>query len=432
MVQARDAEADTGSYRPRVIDAELDGLIVGLPAIAIEGAKGVGKTATACRRATTIHDLDDSNEREIVAADPGMILKSRPPVLIDEWQRVPDTWNQVRRAVDRGLEPGHFLLTGSNSTSGLALHSGAGRIVSLRMRPMALTERLDVPTGVSLGNLLTGERPPVTGRTEIGLETYVDEILRSGFPGIRELAPQFRQAQLDSYLMRIVDRDFPELGHTPRNPSALRRWMTAYAAATSTATSFEKIRAAAESGEGQMPSRRATAPYRDALERLWILDPVPGWKPTRNQIARLTEPAKHQMADPALAARLLGATASGLLKGQSPGPSVPRDGSLLGALFESLVTLSVRVYAARARVGHLRTYAGEREIDLVLERDDGRVAAIEVKLARTIKDDHVRNLHWLQEQLGEDLLDAAVISTGPAAYRRPDGIAVIPAALLGP
>jgi len=111
-----------------------------------------------------------------------------------------------------------------------------------------------------------------------------------------------------------------------------------------------------------------------------------------------------------------------------------RDGPLAGALFESLVTLSVKVYAqaAEARVSHLRTKAGEHEVDLIVGREDQRVVALEVKLTSAVSDHDVRHLVWLREQIGDDLLDAAVVTTGPYAYRRPDGIAVIPAALLGP
>jgi uncharacterized protein len=144
---------------------------------------------------------------------------------------------------------------------------------------------------------------------------------------------------------------------------------------------------------------------------------------------------KRQLVDPALAARLLGVGAGALLE-QEPAPAapaIPRDGTLLGALFESLVTIDVRVYAqaAEARVGHLRTAGGEHEVDLIVERADRRVLAIEVKLAATVSDHDLRHLKWLSERLGDDLVDAIVITTGSAAYRRADGIGVVPAALLG-
>lgn len=422
------------SYRRRVIDDELDEVMPSLPAIALEGPKGVGKTATALQRAATVHRLDERAERSVLAADPSRLLDGRPPVLIDEWQYLPESWDLVRRAVDEGAAAGRFLLTGSASPGDGPTHSGAGRIVTMRMRPMTLFERgLETPT-VGLRALLSGDQPAISGHTDVRLEHYVSEIVASGFPGLRGMSGRPLRAQLDGYLQRIAERDFDEAGHRVRNPAALRRWMTAYAAASSTTASFETIRDAATGGHGDKPARSTTVPFRDVLERLWIVDPVRAWLPTRSHIRRLSAPPKHQLADPTLAARLLGLDADALLDASPAGPPVPRDGTLLGALFESLVTLDLRVYAqaGEARVGHLRTAGGEHEIDLVVERSDGRVVAVEVKLARTIGDGDVRNLRWLRERIGADLLDAVVITTGPAAYRRRDGIAVVPAALLGP
>ena len=210
--------------------------------------------------------------------------------------------------------------------------------------------------------------------------------------------------------------------------------MEAYAAATATTATYETIRDAATSGQGDKPAKTTTLPYRDILQRLWILEPLSAWLPTKNQLSRLSKPPKHHLADPALAARLIGADADALLKGQNVGPPVPRDGLLLGHLFESLVTLCVRVYAqqAEARIYHLRTRGGRHEVDLIIERSDHRVVAMEVKLGTTVDDEDVKHLRWLQDQLGNELLDSVVIYTGTTAYRRQDDIAVIPAALLGP
>jgi hypothetical protein len=416
-----------------VVDEELGELVGALPAVAIVGAKGVGKTATASRRAATVHALDDPVQRAVAVADPSRLLDAEAPILIDEWQHMPEVWDLVRRAVDAGADPGRFLLTGSSSPAGVETHSGAGRIVNVRMHPLALSERAVERPSVSLRKLLEGERPPVSGRTGMRVEDYVEEILRSGFPGLRGFTGRPLRAQLDGYLDRIIDRDFPDLGHPIRNPAALRRWMTAYAAASSTTASFETIRDAATGGEGDKPAKTTAQPYRDVLERLWVVAPVPAWTPTRNRIRRLSSPPKHQLADPALAARLLGLDANALLSGGEAGPPIPRDGTLLGALFESLCTLSVRVYAqaSEARVSHLRTSGGEHEVDLIIEREDGRVLAIEVKLARDISDEDLHHLKWLSERLGDSLLDAMVLTTGEQAYRRPDGVAVVPASLLG-
>ena len=231
-----------------------------------------------------------------------------------------------------------------------------------------------------------------------------------------------------------MDRDIDEVGSNIRNRAAVKRWMRAYGAATATTTTLNKIGDAANSGDVDHPTRKTIAAYRDALERLYILDPVPGWLPTNAHLNELATTPKHHLVDPALAVTLLGLDGDALLGGDDRDAHQFRDGPFLGALFESLVTLSVRVYAqaAEARISHFRTHRGQHEVDLIVERRDGRVVSIEVKLAQTVTDDDVRHLLWLRERIGTELLDAAVITTGHHAYRRPDGIAVIPAALLGP
>jgi predicted AAA+ superfamily ATPase len=427
-------------YKTRVIDAELDELLQSLPAVALEGPKGVGKSETCQRRARTKFRLDELAQRAIAEADPANVLTAPRPVLIDEWQFVPAIWDAVRRAVDADHSANQFLLAGPAAPANAPTHSGAARIITVRMRPLSIAEReVSTPT-VSLQSLLLGERPAIAGQTDIGLREYAHEICRSGFPGIRHLTGRALRAQLDGYLQLIVDRDFAEQGYVVRRPDALRRWLTAFAAATATCTTFEKIRTAATSGEGNTPTKPTSNNYRAILEQLWILDSVPGWLPSRNQLARLTQSPKHHLADPALAARLLGVDERALLEGTTAAQATasvvatPRDGALMGQLFESLVTLSVRVYAqhAEARVRHLRTRDGRQEIDLIVERDDQKVLAIEVKLSATVTDADVKHLLWLREQLGDDVLDLVIITTGTHCYRRKDGVAVIPAALLGP
>ena len=426
----------TGYWR-RLVDDELDALAE-LPAICLEGPRAVGKTTTLLRRAASRFDLDDASVRETVSADPLRVVEAPPPVAVDEWQRLPAVWDLVRRAVDADQSPGRFLLAGSAPPASLPTHSGAGRIVGLRMRPLALAERRDndlwtAPT-VSLGALLGGQRPDVGGRTEARLADYVEEVLKSGFPATRRLPPRARRDALGGYIDRIVERDIAESGRDIRNPSALRRWLAAYAAASGTTASFEKIRDAATGGQGEKPSRKATTPYLDTLERLYVVDPLAAWAPTRNPLARLTAGPKHFLADPALAAQILRVDAGMLLEGKTNGPAIPRDGTMLGALFESLAALSLRVYAqlSEASVGHLRQWGGTREVDFVVTARDGRVVAVEAKLAQVVRDHDVRHLRWLQQEIGDQLADAAVITTGPEAYRRSDGIAVVPAALLGP
>ncbi len=425
-------------YGPRIVDARIEKLFGELPAISLEGARGVGKTTTARQRAATFLALDDAPVLEVLQADPRLVATYPPPVVIDEWQRLPAVFDAVRRAVDEDRSAGRFLICGSASPKRPPTHTGAGRIVTLRMRPLSLCERWDAPVfsepTVSLSDLLTGTRPPIGGRTEARLADYAAEITASGFPGLRGLSAQACSEALHGYIDRIIDRDFPEAGHDLRNPSALRRWLTAYAAATATTASYERIRDAATGGHGDKPSRSATAPYIDTLERLHILEPLPGWSPTHNPLAKLTSGPKHHLVDPALAVALLGIDTAALLRGEQPTRPAGAGRALLGGLFESLVALNLRTYAqaARASVHHMRKRAGEREIDFIVSSRDGRALALEAKLSGSVSDRDVGHLHWLRRELGDDMLDAAVVTTGPQAYRRRDGIAVIPAALLGP
>jgi predicted AAA+ superfamily ATPase len=190
---------------------------------------------------------------------------------------------------------------------------------------------------------------------------------------------------------------------------------------------------AATPGEPDKPAKTTTMAYRDVLASLWLLDPIPAWIPGRNHLDRLGQAPKHMLADPALAARLLGLDASALLRGEQGNRQLVQ-GSILGGLFEHLVALSVLTYAdaAQARVSHMRIHDGAQEVDLIIARPDGRVLAVEVKLANRVDDADVLHLHWLREKIGADLIDTAVVNTGPDAYRRRDGVAVIPLALLGP
>jgi uncharacterized protein len=418
-------------YVRRVVDAELDVLLPDLPAILLDGPKAVGKTATALQRARTVHRLHEPAVRAIAEADPRLVLAAPYPVLLDEWQRVPALWDAVKTATDDDLAGGRFLLTGSLPSGGT--HSGAGRIASLRVRPLTLPERGASTATVSIAAMFASEAA-LRGSSALGLADYTDLILASGFPGMQHLRGRALQTQLDGYLQRIVDADVREAGLTVRRPSTMMAWLRAYAAATATATAWDGIRDAASAGQDTKPAKTTTIPYVDVLTRLRILDELPAWSTSRNHLRRLAQGPKHHLADPALAARLVGATRGKLLRGTGEALT-PHDGTFLGQLFESLATLSVRVFAGTvpAQVSHLRVQNGRHEVDLVVEREEDRkVVAFEVKLSPTVDDRDVRHLLWLKAELGDDLADCAVLTTGSTAYRRPDGVGVIPLALLGP
>lgn len=411
-------------YLRRALDDLLDEVFPDISAIAIEGAKAVGKTETARRRVQRVLELDDPHTVATLRAGVD-VLDDTEAILIDEWQHYPPVWDQVRRAVDRHRNLA-VLLTGSATPQpGTTSHSGAGRIATLTMRPMSLTERGVAPGGIDIAALMAGESK-ITGRCPLKLCDYAEEICASGFPGLRGIRPASLGLQLDSYLARIIDRDLPEEGISIRRPQTLRAWLTAYAAATATTASYSTILDAATAGENPKPNRTTTQTYRDLLSRIWVLDPVPGWTPSLAPLARLKAGPKHHLLDPAIAAKLLNLSPAKLLSG------TPGSGEFLGRLFESLVTLCVRVRAAVTglHVSHLRTRNGDHEVDLIVENDAGEVIGIEVKLTRHLEDRDVRHLHWLGERLSTRLVDKVVITAGEYAYRRDDGVAVIPLGLL--
>ena len=299
---------------------------------------------------------------------------------------------------------------------------------------MAFAERGIESPSVSLSELLTGAKPQIQGVSAVTPADYVDEILASGFPGIRDLPDRLRTSQIEGYLTRIVDRELPDNGIQVRRPAALHRWLSAYAAATSSTATYTTILDAATPGEPDKVSRSTADAYREHLERIFVLDPVPAWIPVFNPLKKLSASPKHHLVDPALAAHLVGVSKAGLLGGD--GHVLPGGASTwLGALFESLVTQSVRVYAeaAQARTYHLRTResSSPREIDLIVEGQDRRVVALEVKLSPLVTDKDVRHLLWLRGRLGDRVADLVVVTPGDMAYRRPDGVAVVPLSLIG-
>ena len=422
------------NYSRRIIDNTLDELIPYLPAIALEGARGVGKTATANKRSETTIDLSVPSNRVALKDNPALVLQVPHPVFIDEWQLEPNVWNTVRRAVDDGATGGKFLLAGSALIGPDAqIHSGAGRIISLQMRPMSLYERNVCETKISLQKLMNGETQNIDSVSNFELSDYVDEILKSGFPAIRDLPDHPRQIQLDGYINRLIERELLENGIRVRRPLQLKSWLTAYAAATSSSATYTKILDSAMPGEGNKPARQTVSIYTDTLRRMFIIDPLEAWIPQFSPLKRLTYSQKHHLVDPALSARLVGVNKIDLLsgKGVAIDPSV---GTWLGALFESLATQSIRIYAQSfgASLGHFRTKDSIHEIDLIVEGQNRKILAIEIKVSQSVEDSDTKHLHWLSAQIGPRLIEKVIINTGKYAYRRNDGVVVIPLSLLGP
>lgn len=280
---------------------------------------------------------------------------------------------------------------------------------------------------ITLEQLLTGSfTADMYHETDFRQEDYLEEIIRSGFPDINRLDLEDVYDRLDTYLQRILQTDLDETGYQVQSPETLRGWLTAYAAFTGTDASYQEILDCATPQQPNKPSRATTSRYREALARLWILDPVQHISlPGKTITSRLKQGVVHHLVDPALAARLLNYDLEQL--------NSPETGQMRGRLFESFAGLSIKAAATRVRanVGHLRTAAGRHEIDYVVQARGNKYVALEVKLAYTVKDEDVQHLLWFKEELGAACKALVVLCTGPRAYIRKDGVIVLPLALFG-
>ena len=210
----------------RLIEPYLKKLMIDFPAIAIDGLKGIGKTVSTKRLAATVFELDKPKDFDQTANIPEILTSEPPPVLIDEWQRLPSVWDLVRRAVDEGAKPGAFLLTGSISNTDANIHSGAARIIRRKMHPLTLAERgIEKPT-VSFEELFTANEPfksEIRGKTEVTGKDYIYEIAASGLPEFRNYSIENRKIAFESYFDNILFHDFRQQGIRIRQPETLMR-----------------------------------------------------------------------------------------------------------------------------------------------------------------------------------------------------------------
>jgi len=410
-----------------VIDAVLDQRMASSAAVLIEGPKASGKTETASQRAASMVRLDvDEDARQAAQINPGLILEGPRPRLIDEWQLYPRVWDHVRREADASGQAGQFLLTGSSSPADDARrHSGAGRIATVRMRPMTLHE-LDASSGeVSLAGLFAGRDPAASsGRND--LRQVVDLLVTGGWPQqLQRADARFVVDYLDQIahvdINAVAEADGRQLARRS-DPKKVLRCIRSLARNVATAAGGRSI--AADTGL----SREAVTDYLDALERLMILDEQPAFNVhLRSSRNMRTTPHRH-LADPSLATAALQVDADGLL----------RDLNYTGLLFESMVVRDLRVLSQPLDASVMYFHTDHHEIDIVLQRPDGTWGAIEVKLGgeEPIEQGAASLLAAVSsidlERAGAPAFMAVITATGRYAYRRDDGVCVVPLPTLAP
>jgi uncharacterized protein len=405
-------------YRERTADRLIRELLSELPALLLVGPRATGKTTTALRHAATTVRLDRPGEAVAFQADPDSALRGlNEPILLDEWQAVPEILGAVKRAVDTHPGPGRFLLTGSvRADLEAPTWPGTGRLVRVPLFGMTVAEQLGRATTVPLLDRLARGEDLAGPRDTPDLRGYLELALRGGFPeAALSLSERTRARWLESYLDQLLTRDAADVAG-PRDPAKLRRYFEAYALNSAGIVADTTLLAATGL------NRKTAAAYEQLLVNLMVVDRVPPW--TSNRLKRLTRAPKRYLVDAALLAAILRLDVDALI----------RDGDLLGRLLDTFVASQVRAELAvaecRPRLYHLRQEQGRHEIDLLAEVAATRVVGIEVKASAAPQRDAASHLAWLRDQLGQRFVRGVVLHTGPRVYELEERILAAPIATL--
>ena len=409
-----------GYYLPRLIDPLLDELVSDHPAVLVVGPRACGKTTTGGRHCIGRLRLDRPAEAAIARADPDAAVADGPfPMLIDEWQVVPDVLGAVKRAVDEGSGSGRFVLTGSTQADLTAAGWPAtGRLIRAEMFGLAERELEGRTAQPPFLDRLVSDGPEQITVSEAAPDVrgYLARALRGGFPEVALAdSERARQRWLSGYLDQVVSRDVSLVGAV-RDPMRLRRYLQALAASTAGVPTLKTLIDA-------VGIDRATGvSYDTMLESLLITERLPAW--SANRLNRLIRLPKRYLIDPAFVGPLLGVDVRAAM----------RDGDLLGRILDSFVVAQLRadcvVSKLSPRLFHLRDANGRHEIDVLAEFANGRVVGFEVKADAAPGPEAARHLRWLKNILGERFAAGVILHTGPRAFHLEEDIFALPICVL--
>lgn len=416
------------AYKPRIADRLLTRKLAGKGAVLIEGPKWCGKTTTAKQQAKSMLNLGDSNvlrqSLQMMELSPITLLEGDTPRLIDEWQTIPPLWDTIRSEVDRRGDFSQFILTGSSvlPDAESTIHSGTGRFARIKMRPMSLLESGESTGSVSLTKLFEGEplKPQVNQK---GLEDIAYYTCRGGWPQATLLEGEIALDQALDYFDSVVERDIQRVDGVKRNADRSRLLLRSYARHISQQVSYATIKADMLSNDSQTLDEDTVADYIKALKRLFVIEDLEAWNPNiRSKAAIRTSDTRH-FVDPSIGTAALGLGPKDLMN----------DLESFGLFFEDLAVRDLRIFAdvLDGRLYHYRDSSG-LECDTVLHRRNGTYALIEIKLGgeKAIEEaaDSLKQLAATIDhtRMPQPAFLMVLTAVGPYAYRRPDGIFVVP------
>ena len=422
-------------YIPRIADGILQKKLRTSGAVLIVGPKWCGKTWTALNQANSVIFMQDPDKRssyiKMAQTMPSYLLKGDKPRLIDEWQTATVLWDAVRFAVDMTPEKGQYILTGSVVVDEdddmlpdeKMQHTGTGRISRMRMRPMSLYESGESNGSVSLKDLFDGNCE-VAAMSLLSVEDIAFAICRGGWPASLHMEREDALDVAKDYVEAVCEKDASSVDKSQKDPDRVRSILKSLARNISTMTSDRTIMGDVNANDTSITDKTLEV-YLRALRKLFIIEDIKAWQPSLRSKTGIRTSNKRQFVDPSIAVAAIGTSPHGILE----------DFNYFGFLFESLCARDLRIYSEPLR-GTIRHYHdhNDLEADLIIALEDGRWAAVEVKLGSREIDEGASHLLKLASNIDTDRFPAPsflmVLTGGEFAYRREDGVYVIPLACL--
>lgn len=419
-------------YKSRIADRLLERKLAGKGAVLLEGAKWCGKTTTAEQIAKSILYMSESGKvgqnRQLAKINPSLLLKGDKPRLIDEWQVAPTLWDSVRFVADHSSELGLFILTGSSVPPDMSevVHSGTGRIGWLKMRPMSLWESGDSTGEVSLGDLFSTPES-ISGSTSTDLEKVAFFTCRGGWPLAVKMKDEIALDQAFDYIDAVEKRDISMADGINRDPVRTHRILRSYARHQGAQASYGTIKADLSSNESDSFDEDTIASYISALKKIFVIEDSEAWNPNLRSKSAIRTSDTRYFTDPSIATAALGLGPADLMN----------DLNTFGLIFETLCVRDLRVFAdaLNGKVYHYRDKTG-LECDAVIHLRDGRYGLVEIKIGG---DDLIRDgastLKALEAKIDTERMKQpsflmVLTAVGPYAYKREDGVYVVPVGCL--